>query len=491
MIHDMIDQAAYMAHGYCLLWKPWLIAMHAGSDFLIFLSYFAISIAICIFLEKRSDLELKPLAMLFAAFIFLCGISHVVEGLTLWWPIYETQAYVKASTAIVSVATAFVIFPLIPKALGIPSPRLLTIVNSGLAAEIEAHRLTLAELEKAKNELEMRVSERTRQLEISKARFEALVRASAQVVWTCGAQGGFIEESPSWRDFTGQSSACWIEAIHPDDRAATRAAWEEALRTQKTFSVEYRLINGEQGYRWTAAKAVPLRTNGEVREWVGMNTDIDERRRAQDHMQFVLKELSHRTKNLLAVIYSMARQSARHRQGEEFLADFSERIQGLSRSHDLLVSMNWMGVPIEEHLRAQLRPFAARDDSHIHVSGPSLMLGPAATQALGLAFHELATNAAKHGALSRPEGSIEIAWDIEPKDGSEVFHLSWRERSKGCECSGRGKTGFGCTVLNRVVPDALLGVVEYQLSEEGVTWELEAPLREVAPPSESLTNLSF
>ena len=161
MLHNMIDQAAYMAHGYCLLWKPWLIAMHAGSDFFIFLSYMAIPFAIWSFVRRREDLELKPLAILFASFIFLCGLSHAVQGLTLWWPVYETQAYIKAATAIVSVITAFVIFPLVPKALAIPSPRQLCIVNEGLAAEVAAHRTTLAELEKTKDELEVRVAERT------------------------------------------------------------------------------------------------------------------------------------------------------------------------------------------------------------------------------------------------------------------------------------------------------------------------------------------
>ncbi len=496
MLHDMIDPAAYMAHGYCLLWKPWLVALHAGSDFLIFSSYLAIPAAIWIFVTKRGDLELKPLAILFAVFIFLCGLTHAVQGLTLWWPIYETQGYIKGVTALVSVIAAFSIFPLIPKALAIPSPRQLTIVNEGLAAEVAAHRSTLALLEKAKRELEMRVAERTRELEHSKARFEALVNASAQVVWTCEPQGKVFEDSPSWRLFTGQSiqellSGKWINAIHPDDRASALAAWHEALRTKRTYSVEYRLRHFKSGYRWTAAKGVPLLSPiGEVREWVGMNTDIDERRRSEEHMQLVMKELSHRTKNLLAVIYSMAKQIAKHSRPADFIADFSARIQGLSKSHDLLVSTNWKGVPLDEHLRAQLQPFAPMDNSQVRISGPRLMLGPAATQALGLAFHELATNAAKHGALKEPGGSIEITWDVEPKGDLEVFRLAWRERNQDFQGAPANKGGFGHVVLNRVVPDTLLGIVDYRMSEEGVSWEIEAPLQEVAPSRNRHKSLS-
>ena len=497
MLHNMIDQAAYMAHGYCLLWKPWLISIHAGSDFLIFIAYMAIPVAIWIFVKKRDDLELKPLAILFAAFIFLCGLSHAVQGLTLWWPIYETQGYVKAATAIVSVATAFIIFPLIPKALAIPSPRQLSLVNEGLAIEVAAHRATLSELEKAKDELEMRVAERTKELEHSKARFEALVRASAQIVWTRDPRGELIGDCPSWRNFTGQSiedSEVWrLDTGYPprrskrhDGRMARSPANQEDI-----FRQEYRLQHAELGYRWTAAKAVPMTANGEVLEWVGMNTDVDERRRWEDHTQFVMRELSHRTKNLLAVIYSMARQSAKNARDGDFLADFSERIQGLSRSHDLLVSSNWMGVALEEHLRNQLMPFADAGGSQIHISGPSLMLGPAATQALGLAFHELATNAAKHGALAQADGSIEVAWDVEPKEAGEVFKLAWREHSHGSGRNGENKAGFGYVVLNRVVPNSLLGVVEYRMGEDGVSWQIEAPLHEVAPPSERHQKLSL
>ena len=119
------------------------------------------------------------------------------------------------------------------------------------------------------------------------------------------------------------------------------------------------------------------------------------------------------------------------------------------------------------------------------------MLGPAATQALGLAFHELATNAAKHGALAQTDGSIDIAWDVELKEAGDVFKLAWRERSHGSERNAERKAGFGYVVLNRVVPDLLLGVVEYRMSEEGVSWQIEAPLHEVAPPSEHRPNLAI
>ncbi len=194
MFDELISNASYMAHGYCLFWKPWLIVVHALSDLVIFAAYAAIPVAIWIFLRRRKDLDLKVLAVLFALFILLCGLTHLIQCITLWWPIYETQAWVKAATAAVSLATAALIFPLIPQALAIPSPRQLQAVNEGLEAEIASHRQTLAELERVRDGLEKRVAERTRELAVAKARFETLVLAAAELVWTTNADGDVVEE---------------------------------------------------------------------------------------------------------------------------------------------------------------------------------------------------------------------------------------------------------------------------------------------------------
>jgi hypothetical protein len=99
MVHDLVDSASYMAHGYCLLWKPWLVVLHAGSDLLIFIAYFAIPVAIWIFLRQRKNLELKRVAVLFAAFIFLCGLTHAVQMVTLWWPSRSAMACSSATRA--------------------------------------------------------------------------------------------------------------------------------------------------------------------------------------------------------------------------------------------------------------------------------------------------------------------------------------------------------------------------------------------------------
>jgi two-component sensor histidine kinase len=219
-----------------------------------------------------------------------------------------------------------------------------------------------------------------------------------------------------------------------------------------------------------------------------MNIDIDGRKRSEGHARFILRELSHRTKNLLAVVYAMARQTAKFGDNSSFAEDFGARLQGLARSHDLLVSSNWIGGPLDDHVRSQLGPFAPLDGHRIRISGPCLMLRPAAVQALGLAFHELATNASKHGALAQANGRISIEWGIENGGGVNTFALTWQEQGLSVAPSPPLRRGFGYTVLSRVVPESLSGEAKYTLDEHGVHWGLRAPLDEVRSSADSTEN---
>jgi PAS domain S-box-containing protein len=481
MVHDLIDQASYMAHGYCLLWKPWLVVLHAGSDVLIFAAYFAIPVAIWIFVRRRKDLEMKRLAILFAAFIFLCGLTHLVQAVTLWWPIYETQAFLKVATAIVSVLTAVMIFPLIPKALSLPSPRTLQTVNEGLKREIIAHKRTLKELETTRVDLEARVAARTRELERSKARLEALITASAQMVWSTDPEGQVTEDSPSWRSFTGQTyeewtGTGWLNAIHPEDRPVTLAAWRGAVETKTNYDVEYRLQHIDGGYRWTWARGVPLfDEKGAVSGWVGMNEDITPRKRADEHSNLIMRELSHRTKNLLAVISSLARRTfGGNRDPQAQAADFVERIHGLARSHDLLVRGDWRGVSLEDLVRSHLDPFGI-DEALISLEGPPLEIRPEAAQSIGLALHELATNAVKHGALKSTGGRLAIKWQVNERNGHPFLDLEWREDTVGAS-GGPRPPGFGRLMLEQLVSASVGGSAVYELTGKQVIWKLSAPL---------------
>lgn len=154
----MADYGEYMPHGMCLLWKPWLVLLWAGSDLLIFLSYLAIPIALFTVLRRRSEVPNARLVALFAAFILLCGITHLFMIVTLWIPIYPFVGWLKLATGLVSAATAVMLFRLVPDLIALPSPGALREANLELQREIAAHKETLASLDR-------QVRERTRELE--------------------------------------------------------------------------------------------------------------------------------------------------------------------------------------------------------------------------------------------------------------------------------------------------------------------------------------
>lgn len=171
----MIEHASYMAHGYCLLWQPWLVTLWAGSDLLIFISYMAIPLALLSVLRKRPDLKHRGLIALFAGFILLCGLTHALSIVTLWYPIYPFVGAVKLATGLVSAATAISLFRLVPALVAIPSPQKLNEVIGQLQAEATEHRETLEQLELAREKLELRVEERTAELTLANERMSVMV----------------------------------------------------------------------------------------------------------------------------------------------------------------------------------------------------------------------------------------------------------------------------------------------------------------------------
>jgi len=207
--------------------------------------------------------------------------------------------------------------------------------------------------------------------------------------------------------------------------------------------------------------------------------DISERKRGEALLRTVMHELSHRSKNLLSVIQAMAQQTARLSPSvDAFLDRFIGRVQGLAASQDLLVNQNWTGVSLDELVRQQLQPFGGRDAGRIETDGPPLYVAPDAAQTLGLALHELATNASKYGALSVPGGSVAVQWKIEPESGASRFRMSWRERG-GPSVETPERSGFGRMLIERLTAEKLDATVHLTFDLEGVVWTLDAAARDV------------
>jgi PAS domain S-box-containing protein len=206
--------------------------------------------------------------------------------------------------------------------------------------------------------------------------------------------------------------------------------------------------------------------------------DITNSKDSERRIRLLMREVNHRVKNQYSVILAMIRESGkRSSDPSTFERQVRERIMALSDSHDLLVSADWSGATISDLLQAQLRPFA--NSERVSVSGPLVLLNPNAVQYLGIAFHELATNATKHGALSVPGGRIEVKWRILPgAQAASRFELVWRELG-GRMAAPEAHSGFGTIVLKRVAPQAMNGSGELSYDGGGATWRLEAPLNDI------------
>jgi two-component sensor histidine kinase len=202
-----------------------------------------------------------------------------------------------------------------------------------------------------------------------------------------------------------------------------------------------------------------------------------ERERKEEHIRQLLNEVDHRSKNVLSVVQAIARQTA-IASPEEFVTSFSERMQTLAASHDLLVKSQWRGIEIADLIRVQLAHFKDLIGNRIKLDGPSLRLSVAAAQTLGMIIHELATNAAKYGALSSNLGHIDIRWHAQQVEDTEVFTISWTERG-GPTVVAPSHRGFGSTVVKTMAESSLDGDVDLDFAPTGLRWHLVCPSSKV------------
>ncbi len=200
--------------------------------------------------------------------------------------------------------------------------------------------------------------------------------------------------------------------------------------------------------------------------WATLRGVAADRCRAEEHQRLLMQELNHRTKNLLCVVLSIANQTAAC-SPVEFLERFAERIQALAASQDLLIQSKWRGVEIEALVRAQLAHFADLIDERITIDGPPFSVTPSAAQSIGMAVHELATNAGKYGSLSDDHGSVTIGWRL---DGG-AFCIEWIERD-GPRVTPPKRRGFGTTIISAMAQASVDGEVELDYRQSGVTWRL-------------------
>jgi two-component sensor histidine kinase/PAS domain-containing protein len=289
------------------------------------------------------------------------------------------------------------------------------------------------------------------------------------------------------------SFAGFVARVHPMERTRIETLYQGLRERGGQFEDEFRTVNQDGEERWIYLKGRLDLQDGKPVRLLGASIDITERKRSEQHLRFLLRELSHRSKNLLAVIQAMAGQTAKSAESVEvFRRRFGERLMGLAASHDLLVNQNWLGVSVGNLVRGQLAAFLDPQDPRLCIHGPDVDLKAEAAEALGLALHELGTNSVKYGALKDPAGTVDIGWIVsgsrEPSgsDGHQSAADSRRLRMEWIEhtvdrISPPTHKGFGRMVIEHTVEATLRGKVTLEFPPEGMRWRIDAPATCLAP----------
>jgi len=472
LLNWLLNPNAYMPHGMCLLWQPGLVALHVVSDAAIALAYFAIPISLAIFMGKRTDLESQhqALAALFAVFITACGLTHVASIVVLWFPLYGAEGILKAITAVSSVATAVVLPFLIPQFLRIPSPRV-------LEAEIRSHRATLDELSVARAKLAERVAQTESDLVDTNRRFEAALRGSPITVFEQDADliYTWAYNPPlgvALQDIIGRAEG---NLMTPMTAAAVRAVKMEAIAADAPRRAEVPIeVAGRAG--WFDLRIEPITLRDGRPGLIATSTDITAIKQQENHLRVVMRELNHRSKNLLTIVLSLIRQTARGFDlPPAFTVRMEERLSALANAHDVLANQKWRGADISAVLHGQLAHQLAAYPGRIHVDGPPFSLAPETAHYVGMALHELGSNAVKYGALAEAQGEVWVKWGVSEKEPVQL-ELEWREACAR-PISPPSLLGFGSTILQSLTPRALGGVADLRFNPDGLVWTLRAPMK--------------
>ena len=267
----------------------------------------------------------------------------------------------------------------------------------------------------------------------------------------------------------------WRTRVHPDDLAPFDELREQIFgNRQHDYTFAYRIIQKEE-IRWIESRGcVSYDEDGQPQQCIGINIDVTERKELEDHQNSLISELDHRVKNVLATISAVASRTRETSSSmSEFVAALDGRIKSMAITHELLSSRHWQGVALSELVHHELAPYATATNTHI--DGPDVVLTAEAGPMLAMVLHELATNAAKFGAISVNSGRVSVRWTLGCNERSERGLNIWWEESGGPPVVQPTRRGFGTSVVRELVPYELGGTVELAHLPEGVCCNLHIP----------------
>ncbi len=268
----------------------------------------------------------------------------------------------------------------------------------------------------------------------------------------------------------------WGERTHPDDFARMQDVYNQALVDGRAFHARHRVVLPSGAIKWLDIHGRLLpgqnKLGGKI---TGVFADVTESVRSEEQIRLLMGEVNHRAKNLLAVVLAIGHHTAKDPAEKEYADRLSSRIMSLSASQDLMRISEREGIDVAALVEAQLGGFADESGTRIQFEGPAARLAPATAQTIGMALHELATNATKYGSLSNDDGKVSITWSI---IDSKSFSMQWSE-SAGPTVTPPVKQGFGKLVIVNMLESALQAAVQLDYASEGMTWRFDAPISRV------------
>ncbi len=354
---------------------------------------------------------------------------------------------------------------------------------------VELYRKT-RQLETLNAELEQRVTARTAELEaqterlrLSEERRSLALSAgdmgsweydplTANLEWDAG-QHRIYAVAPEIRNPTRQQI---LDIVHPEDRDKHPLAGGLTAPGDR-YQSEFRIVRPDGEMRWCYGSAAITRdSEGNVVRLNGVSVDITDRKRAEERQLLLAREVDHRAKNTLAVVLSVLRLT-KAKTTPEFIATVEGRIHALAATHNLLSATHWEGAELRRIVDEEMAPYRTNDRDRVSAEGPIAMLLPATAQAVALALHELATNAAKYGALSVEGGKLRVGWSITPNG----LQIDWTE-SGGPPTSPPSSLGFGLSIVRSSIEAQFRGGVVYDWTEGGLNCRLAIPRAQIVNP---------
>jgi PAS domain S-box-containing protein len=328
---------------------------------------------------------------------------------------------------------------------------------------------------------ERRIAEKLAESEL---RFRTLADTMPQMVWSTLPDGYHDYYNARWYEFTGVPEGStdgegWNGMFHPDDQARAWEAWRHSLETGDPYYIEYRLRHRSGEYRWVLGQALPIRdAASNIVRWFGTCTDINETKLAQEEREVIAQELSHRIKNIFAVIGGIVALAARtYPEASGLATELRARIISLGKAHDFVRPHSRASAPhgnpnsLRQLIAELMAPYRVAGEERIEIAGEDAAIDEGAATPLALVFHELATNAAKYGALSKPDGHVRI----ELATGGEAVQVTWREVG-GPPGPLSDKQGFGSRLISLSVEGQLRGSLTREWGPEGLVATLVIPV---------------